>query len=99
MQEYLGGSACTIDILTSSTGLEKERWALYITPCPIGCANLQAVFQSVRKHSWLFSLHFNKVQHCTILNIRKFHYTGLSFLSLSAKCRAKIVFVLNTGEQ
>ena len=46
----------------------------------------------------LFSLHFNEVQHCTVLNLRKFSYTGLSYLSLNTKSKAKSVFVVETGE-
>ena len=34
----------------------------------------------------------------TALNLRKFSYTGLSFLSLSAKSKAKSVFVVDKGE-
>ena len=92
----------SIHILTPGTGLEMKWCALKFhchTLCSMRCADLQAIFESMKKHSCLFSLHFYKGQHCTVLNLRKFCYSGLSFLSLSAKCRAKIVFVLDAGEQ
>ena len=57
-------------------------------------ADLRAIFGSVKLGQPLFSLHFNKVQHCTVLNLHKFSYSYWPIFFISErKEQGKSIFV------